>query len=228
MVGALGVVGGQAAVEADADAYAVPGEGGGAGLGEKGRVGLDGGVDGAAGGCQVAYPVGEGGQPAGTGEKGFAAVQDECDVAQAVGRRVLGDAVSGAVEDGGCGGGRAVAPGAVGARVEVAVAAGEIAAAVHLDDELPEGGPESVVPGTWGRFRRRFSRHSRTPVPFASAARPPSPPRGEYPWLAAGTNPCPVTMSCSSGPRTEIVRPRHRPPGAGPRGDGGAALRRSC
>jgi hypothetical protein len=137
-------VAGQAAVEADADADAGGGQGVEAGRGEQRGVRLDGRVHAGAGRDAVADERGEAGQGPGAGQQGLAPVQDQGDVGQGVGARVLGDAVGRAVQDRGRGGGGAVAPGVVRALVQVAVGAGQVAAAVHLHDELAEGEGRAV------------------------------------------------------------------------------------
>ncbi len=158
MVDAPGVVGGQSSVEADADAYPGGGQGGEAAAGEQGAVGLDGGGDpGARGGPGHGGPYGVDGrgQGGGGGEQRFAAVQDQVDPGQVVGGGVFGDPLGGAGGGGGGHGGRLAAPALVGHLVDVAVGAGEVAAAARLEHELPyrmgpvPGGPRGghVEPG---------------------------------------------------------------------------------
>ena len=78
-------------------------------------------------------------QRCGAGEQRFAAVQIDPDLAQPVGAGVFGDALGGLLHGGGRDRRRAGAPAAVQPGVDVAVGAGEVAAAVDLEHELPEG-----------------------------------------------------------------------------------------
>lgn len=151
MVDAGGVVAGPAPVEADADGDAGPGQVADAGGGEQGGVGLESDAHPGGGGDAAADQGGEGGEAVGAGQQGFPAVQDEGDGGQPVGGGVFGDPVGGQREHRVGGGGRAVAPAGVGALVEIAVAAGQVAPPVHLHDELAEGIRGS---GVRGRARR--------------------------------------------------------------------------
>lgn len=205
VVGAQRVVLGQAAVQADADADGVPGQDGQPPFGEQGGVGLDGGVHGAAARYPVAYEIGEPGEGVHARQQGFTAVQDQGQGRRAVGAGVFADPERGPFQDfGRCGGGTG-APGVVGALVEVAVAAGEVAAAVHLDDELAEGERRSADRrgGRGGRRTRgarggRLSRHSGTPMTYGSAA----------PTADRATAPCPyrATFPDADRPQTPPAR----------------------
>ncbi len=77
MVDARRVVGREAAVEADTDADAAPGQGDRPSLGQECCVGLHDGVDGAADRDAASYEVGEADQGLGTREQRFTAVQDQ-------------------------------------------------------------------------------------------------------------------------------------------------------
>jgi hypothetical protein len=68
----------------------------------------------------------------------LAAVQHDPDLAQAVPDRVLGDALGGGPHRGLGHLARPSPPGLVGVLVDVTVIAGQIAAAVHLQHELPQ------------------------------------------------------------------------------------------
>lgn len=219
VVGAQRVVLGQAAVQADADADVVPGQDGEPPLGEQGGVGLDGGVHGAAVRDPVADEAGEPGEGVHARQQRFTSVQDQGQSRQAVGAGVFADPRRGPLQDAGRGRGGAAAPGAVGALVEVAVAAGQVAAAVHLDDELPEGRRRF---GSWrfgqGPFgQRRFEvrhgdhgdrgghlcRHSGTPmlygraIPRREPRHGPLPVRGDIPGRGPDTNVTPSKLSGS-------------------------------
>lgn len=154
MVGAAGVLCGGAAVQGETDAD----PGGGQRVqdvrGEQGAVRLDGGGDLAVGGHRVPYRVGVRDDRSGAREQGLTAVQFDPDVLQAVRADVFADAVGGPPHGGVGGALRALAPTAVLAAVDVAVRAGQVAPAVHLEDELPEGhGPVAgaAVPDGAGR-----------------------------------------------------------------------------
>ncbi|BCK68615.1 hypothetical protein Srufu_025680 [Streptomyces libani subsp. rufus] len=151
MVDTAAVEAGGAAVEAEAE----PEPGGGEGVdhvpGEQRPVGLHPECGGAAGGQRGADRGGLGQQRSGAGEQRLAAVQIDPDLAQPVGAGVFGDPQGGLPHGGGRDGRRARAPAAVRAGVDVAVGAGEVAAAVDLEYELPEGhdsGRAGLLPAT--------------------------------------------------------------------------------
>lgn len=91
-------------------------------------------------------------------------MQDEGNLAQSVDLRVFGDTRRSAPQDCGRGGSGTVAPGPVRSLVQIAIAAGQIAAAVHLDDELTErDGGRADAAGARRRAGRRLSGQPGTP-----------------------------------------------------------------
>lgn len=189
------VVAEQAAVEADADADAGGGHGVEAGRGEQRGVRLDRRVHRRAVGDAGPDQGGEAGERVRPGQQGFAAVQDQGEVGGAVGARVLGDPGRGALQYGRGRRRGTVAPGVVGARVEVAVAAREVAAAVHFHDELAERDGHGGGRGTDGYGDT--VRHSVTP--HGSVVPGPVPDRGTGKRRVGPGSPTDLNCCCRRG-----------------------------
>ncbi len=133
---------GGAAVQAHPDPYAGVGEPVHGALGEERAVGLHRGVNSAASATAVADRLAHRAdlvdQMRDARQQRLTAVQIDLQGGESMGRGVLGDPGRGALHDVRRDPVGAVPPAAVGALVDVAVAAREIAAAVDLEDELPE------------------------------------------------------------------------------------------
>lgn len=129
---------GGAAVEAEPDLDAGVGETVEDGAGEESAVGLDGDRHTGAVRDGLAHRVGVRDDGLRSGQQRLAPVQIDPHGPHPVRLDVFGDAVGGLAHGALVGVVRTVAPAAVRAAVDVAVRAGEIAAAVHLQDELTE------------------------------------------------------------------------------------------